>query len=121
MYFEINNMTWEIIEKTQAEIKEEINKKEANEDENPKNIARRFFGITYSDDLIIYLDKDLPKERKRRTLLHELTHCYIVSFITHQEKNYDEEMVADIVCNSFDIISKVVERYFKEEEQNSIK
>lgn len=121
MKFEINKMTWEIIEKTQAEIKEEINRRESNEEENPKNIARRFFGITYSDDLIIYLDKDLPYERKRRTLIHELAHCYIGSYITHQEKEYDEEMVADIVCNSFDIINEIIERYFKEEEQNSIK
>lgn len=121
MEFELGNMKWKIIEKSQEEIKTEINKREANEEENTKSIARRYFGLTYHDDLVVYLDKDLPIERKRRTLLHELAHCYIGTYVTHQDKNYDEEMVADIVSNSFDIINEITNRYFKKEEQNSIK
>ena len=50
---------------------------------------------------------------KRKTLIHELTHCYIREYITHEEKNYSEEMVADISANSHDIIHKIVEDYFK--------
>ena len=85
---------------------------EKNIEEEPSNCGR-YFGVTFHDTQKIYLDRDLPKDRKRKTLIHELTHCYIGCFITHESKTYDEEMVADIVSNSYSIISKIVEDYFK--------
>ena len=57
-------------------------------------------------------DKDLCQERKRNTLLHELGHCYIITFITHQDKNYNEEDVVDIISNAHDIIRNIVDKYF---------
>lgn len=110
--FKMNNRNWAIIETNQEEIKTMQNKRRANEEENIKSIYNRYFGITYIDTQEIYLDKDLPKDRKRATLIHELTHCYIANYITHQDKNYDEEMVADIVSNSFDIIYEITDNYF---------
>ena len=115
MKIEINNIGWEIEELTQEQIKIIQNERNAKEEENIKSINDRYFGITYTDINKIYIDKDLPKDRKKKTLLHELTHCYIESFITHTEKNYTEEEVADIVANSFYIIKDIIERYFKEE------
>jgi Zn-dependent peptidase ImmA (M78 family) len=114
MKFKINNVEWEIKEISQKEIKQIQNKKFANNEENIEDTAHRYYGITYNDDCIIYLDKDIKQDRKRKTLYHELTHCYISSYITHQDKNYDEEMVADIVSNSYDIITEISNKYFSE-------
>ena len=111
--FQINNRNWIIKELSQEEIKIIQNKRKANEEENIKSLNDRYYGITYTDIQEIYLDKDLPGDRKRATLIHELTHCYITNYITHQTKTYDEEMVADIVSNSFDIIKEIVEKYFE--------
>lgn len=113
MKFKMNNMNWEIKELSQKDIKDIVNKRKANEEENVNSIDTRYYGITYHDELVIYLDKDLHIDRKRKTLAHELAHCYISSFVTHQEKQYDEEMLADIISNSIDIINEIVEQYFK--------
>lgn len=113
MKFEINNLNWEIKELSQSEIKEIVNVRCNNNSEDVNNLERRYYGITYHDDMIIYLDKDLPQDRKKRTLIHELAHCYIGCYITHQEKTYDEEMIADIISNSNNIINKIVDKYFK--------
>lgn len=114
MKFRINGTNWEIKEATQEQLKTIKNSRAGNgEKEDIKSLTERYYGITFTDLCIIYLDQDLPQERKRKTLLHELAHCYIVSYITHEEKNYDEEMVADIVANSHDIIKDIVDKYFE--------
>ena len=113
MKFKINNRTWSIEEKPQSEIKSIQNQRKANEEENIKSLSTRYYGITYCDIMQIYIDKDLPEERKKSTLIHELTHCYIDNYITHSEQEYSEEDVADIVSNSYDIIHEIVDKYFK--------
>ena len=114
MKFRINGTSWEIKEATQEQLKTIKNSRAGSgEKEDIKSLTERYYGITFTDLCIIYLDQDLPQERKRKTLLHELTHCYIVSYITHEEKSYDEEMVADIVANSHDIIKDIVDKYFE--------
>lgn len=87
MKFKINGMNWKIIEKTQAEIKTRMNKRRANEDENINAVDTRYFGVTFHDDLEIVLDKDLPKDVKKKILIHELAHCYIGCYITYEEKH----------------------------------
>ena len=118
MKFKINGIDWKIEEKSQEEIKTIINTKKAESVENVKSLDSRFFGVTYPDDLVIYLDKDLPEQRKKLTLLHELTHCYIITFITHCDKQYSEEDVCDIVSNSHDIVKNIVDNYFRKEKEN---
>lgn len=113
MKFKINNREWAIKEVSQEAIKNMQNIRRANEEENLKATDTRYYGVTYCDIQKIYIDEDLPLDRKKAALIHELTHCYIVNYITHQEKNYDEEMVADIVSNSYDIIHEIVDRYFE--------
>lgn len=114
MKFKMNNREWTITEVSQQEIKNMQNIRRANEDENLKSVDTRYYGITYCDVMQIYIDKDLPEERKKSTLIHELTHCYIDSYITHSEQEYSEEDVADIVSNSYDIIHEIVDKYFEE-------
>lgn len=111
MKFKINNRSWEILEVSQAEIKTMQNERKANDEEDIKSIASRYYGVTYCDICKIYIDKDLPIDRKKATLIHELTHCFIDNYITHDEKQYSEEDVADLVSNSFDFINEVVEKY----------
>lgn len=117
MKFKINNMNWEIEEISQEEIKTMQNERKAKDEENVKSLDWRYYGITYHDDLKIYIDKNLHADRKKKTLIHELTHCYINSYITHQDKNYNEEDIADIVSNSYDIIHEIVDKYFKIKEE----
>lgn len=113
MKFKINNREWTITEVSQGEIKNIQNIRRANEEENLKSIDTRYYGITYCDIQKIYIDEDLPKDRKKSTLIHELAHCYIDNYITHCDKQYSEEDVADIVSNSYDIIHEIVEKYLK--------
>lgn len=113
MQFKINNRNWTITEVSQQEIKNMQNIRRANEEENLKSTDTRYYGITYIDIQKIYIDEDLPKDVKRATLIHELTHCYIANYITHSERTYSEEDVADIVANSFDNISELVNEYFE--------
>lgn len=105
--FKINNTTWKIQEETQEEIKNIMKKHLDNPSEEGK-----YYGLTYFDTQTIYIDKDLCEERQRRTLLHELTHCYIGSYITHlSDKVYTEEDIADVVSNSHDIIREILDKY----------
>lgn len=113
MGIEINNIEYRIIEISQEEYKwfrkEEYKKMDSEDNDTDKGI---FFGASHHYSNIIFLDKNLPVDRKRKTLLHELAHCYINEYITHEEKTYNEEDVSDIVANSFDIIKNIVDQYF---------
>lgn len=109
--FKMNNRTWEIKEISQEEIRQHII--DYKYDGSPVETGR-YYGQTYFDEQIIYIDKDLNKEQKKFTLMHELGHCYIGTFITHQDKQYNEEEVANIISNSHYIIHKIVEDYFED-------
>lgn len=110
MKFKMNNREWEIIELSQEEIRKHI--EEYKYDGNPEEKGK-YFGQTYYDEQKIYLDKDLHKEQKRQTLMHELMHCYIGSYLATNNNGYTEEYLCDISANSHDIIHKIVEDYFK--------
>lgn len=107
MNFKINNREWTIAEKSQKDIKNMQNIRNANKQENLESINTRYYGITYTDIQKIYIDEALPQDRKKATF------CYINSYITHLEKRYTEEDVADIVSNSYDIIHGIVDKYFE--------
>lgn len=114
MKFKINGVNFQIIEISQIEYKK-LRIKEDEKDgleieETNKGI---YFGATHHKNCKIYLDKDMPKDRKIKVLLHELTHCYIYEFIGHNLTSFTEEDVADIVANSHDIIHKIIQDYFK--------
>lgn len=108
MKFRINGRTWEIIEISQEEIRQHII--DYKYDGPPSD--GRYYGQTYFDEQKIYLDKGLNKEQKRQTLLHELMHCYIATYIALDIKEITEEILCDISANSHDIIHKIAEDYF---------
>lgn len=107
MKFKINNRTWEIKELPQEEIREHL----INYKYDGQPGEGKYYGQTYYDEQIIYIDKDLHPEQKRQTLLHELTHCYIGCYL-FSSKQFTEEDVCNISACSHDLIHKIVEDYF---------
>lgn len=71
-----------------------------------------FFGQTHFDIQEIWICKSLSKEKKKKTLIHELTHVYIHEYFTTQEIQIDEEVLCDIHANCHDLIHNIVEKYF---------
>ena len=53
------------------------------------------------------------KETKEKTLYHELMHCYLYSFISFNDIDFSIDDFCDISANSHNIIHKIVEHYFK--------
>lgn len=102
--FVMNNRTWAIVELSQEEMVEVIKK---SNDEPGKG---KYFGLTYFDRQTIFIDKDLHPQRKIATLLHELGHCYVGSYMTHLDKEYEEEDICDVIANSYEIIHGVMKQ-----------
>ena len=109
MKFKMNDRTWKIKELSQEEIRKHI--EDYKYDGKPFETGK-YYGQTYFDEQIIYIDKDLHIEQKRQTLMHELMHCYIGCYL-YDFKSFDEENICNISANSHDIIHKIVEDYFK--------
>ena len=122
MEFSFGDIDWKIIEVSQKEIKEKYNirKAEKEESEDVNSLSTRYYGATFYDEGVIYIDRDIQEDRKKKTLLHELTHTYINENITHQSKQYDEEDVCDIVANSHSYVTAILEEYFKRKKGNKI-
>ena len=113
MIFELNGIKYKIIEIDQIEYKklrEEQDKKKGIEKNEDKDGI--YYGASHYDENKIYLDKDLNYDRKRKTLMHELAHCYINEYITHVDYQLTQEEAADLVANSHDIITQIIDDYF---------
>lgn len=106
MKFKMNDSYYTIIEVEQEELQKEMS------DENDGY----YYGQTRFQKQIVLIDKNLSIERKRKTLIHELTHVYIREYLTTRDINPDEEVLCDISANSHDIIHKIVEDYFNRKE-----
>lgn len=102
MEFIINNKKYIILEVSQDELQKEQG-----------DIDGTYFGLTIPSKQQIWLWKDLKKEQKKQTLLHELFHCYVMNFITTNECKFEEDIWADISANSHDFIHQVVDKYFQ--------
>lgn len=106
MNFIMNKNIWEIKELSQQEIC-----KEKEVEYNPS--AGSYFGVTFFKKQLIVLDKDLSVTQKRKTLRHELVHCYIGSYISFEDvNNWNEDQICDLVANSYDIIEEIINDYF---------
>ena len=70
-----------------------------------------YYGQSHFQTQEVWIDKDLPAEKKKKTLYHELTHVYIREYLTSRDIEPNEEILCDIVANSHDIIHEIVENY----------
>lgn len=103
MKFKINNDEWEIKEISNADMNIMVSsdKKET-----------FTHGTTQYDEFIIYLNRE--GKGKRKTLIHELTHCLLFEYGHNQgEKEFNYEDVCEISASFHDMIHKIVEDYFK--------
>lgn len=71
-----------------------------------------YYGQTHFATQEVWIDKSLSTEKKRKTLIHELTHVYIREYLTSRDIEPTKEVMCDIVANSHDIIHHIVESYF---------
>lgn len=108
MKFKMNNHEWEIIEIPSDEIK---NVFEKYADEQTLYV----YGLTLYDSHKIYINKEMCYDMKRKTIMHELMHCYKEEYVSLELESIDEETLCNISANSHDIIHSIVEEYFKEE------
>lgn len=105
MTFIINNEKWKIKEVKQYEFWE-YEKKEQD--------GGYYQGQIHYNRNEIWLDVDLPKDKKKKTLYHELMHCYINTHISTYDFDLTEDIICDISANSHDIIHQIAKDYFKE-------
>lgn len=104
MEFKINNHKWRIEEKSKQEL---INMYNGEYKEETYFV----FGLTLRAKHLIYINKEMCKDQKTKTLKHELTHCYIWEYGLYNVPNFNEEMVCDLVSSSNDFINEVVNQY----------
>lgn len=105
MKFKINNDNWEIREINKDKIRE-LWQKMTGED-------TCIFGLTVKTSQMIFINSDICKEQKIKTLKHELAHCYIWEYGFYYVEA-DEETICEIVAKSNDFINEIVEKYKKE-------
>ena len=107
MKFTMNDREWLIKEVEQSAFWEDDGQLDKMTDKE------YYFGRTKFNIREIWISKELSKEQKRKTLYHELMHCYRGMYFTFATLDgQDEELWCDIVSNSHDIIHSIVEDYF---------
>jgi len=69
------------------------------------------FGMTVFSQALIFLEKNLVPSVKRSTLIHELTHAFLMEYgANHEHKSVEE--VCDIMGAYADNIVRIANRYF---------
>lgn len=61
----------------------------------------------------IYIHKNIRRERKYKTLVHELTHAFLESYGFIQE-SYDEEQLCEIMALYSNEINDICDKYFEQ-------
>lgn len=110
MKFKINNDNWEIKEVNKDKMKELWNKITGED--------TCVFGLTIKTSQMIFINSDICKEQKIKTLKHELAHCYIWEYGFYYVEP-DEETICEIVAKSNDFINEIVNKYIKEKEKTN--
>lgn len=103
MNFKINNRDWKIKEVSQNELCT------AHNDFSGEGC---YYGSTFPNSQEIWLWANVKEEQKKKTLYHELMHCYIFSYISFNDIIFSIDDFCDISANSHDIIHEIVEQYF---------
>ena len=115
--FKMNDRVWHIVEVDQESFWKDSG--EENKIGTPEYCNTYHFGRCIFKEQEIWLWKDVSQEQKRKTLIHELLHCYRGCYVTFNDINCDEDFWCDMCANSHDIIHDIVERYFERKTINS--
>lgn len=112
MKYNINEIEWEIIEVGQEELISDYKK------DSPKaNIEGSYiYGRTYYPENKIKLSEELTEAEKKKTLKHELCHCWMWNNANHGREEYNDEDICEIVANSNNFINQIMNKYFTKEE-----
>lgn len=107
MKFKINGLNW-TVQSVQREHEKLKNDK-----------GNACFGVTYFQDLQIYLDGSSSRELFRQTVIHELIHAFTFSFGVHLVANEKtEEPVCDFMGAHLDEIysaaNKIMDSCYRE-------
>lgn len=76
----------------------------------------RLYGQTNYEEQVIKIYKNLPYQRKRDTLIHELTHAFHDVYLAsqHVKDKFDEEDICCFMASYSEDILNIVNEYFKE-------
>lgn len=113
MKFKMNNHEWKIKEATREEIKR-IYERETGEE------TLMVYGLTKYDSHEIYINSEMCHDMKRKTVMHELMHCYVEEYVSLELDDYKEETMCNISANSHDIIHEIVKEYFNCKKQKNV-
>lgn len=106
MNFKMNNHDWVIQEIDKKYLIDRYN----SEHEQPCYYA---FGLTDYAQHIIYINEEMCKEQKIKTLMHELMHCYLWECGVCDFTQFNEEDVCNFSASSHETIHKITKDYFK--------
>lgn len=110
MKFKINNIEWKIKEISLKEINQKYMDTHNGEVDNKELYC---FGLCRYPENIIFLNKEICLGQKRKTLMHELVHCYLWS-VGMQYNQFEEEDLCNVVSASNEFINEIVSKYFKD-------
>ena len=113
MKFKMNNHEWKIKEVTREEIKR-IYERETGEE------TLMVYGLTKYDSHEIYINSEMCHDMKRKTMMHELMHCYVEEYVSLELDDYKEETMCNISANSHDIIHEIVKEYFNCKKEKNV-
>lgn len=108
MIIKINRLEWTVLFVPREDSKLEMDDTEC-------------MGITYFNDLHIYIDKSLSRELMYQTIIHELIHAFLFSYGIHIEcaNNKDtEEAFCDFCGAHFNTIQKFANKIIKNNEKS---
>lgn len=103
MKFKINDSNWEIKE---LDTKELTKKFDGDENEF-------LYGFCSYTENIIYINETLCLDRKKHTLVHELTHCWTFENGWGFSDDVSREDLCNIVAGINSFINEMVDKYFK--------
>lgn len=104
MKFKINNSHWKIEELDTRELSRRF---QGNEDEF-------LYGFCSYTENKIYINSMLVHDRKKHTLIHELTHCWTFENGWGFSDDVSREDLCNIVAGINSFINEIVGRYFKD-------
>lgn len=103
MKFTINGDIWYISEATNEQLLQLL---------DPDDTSKFIFGLTSRSQHHIYINQSICEGQKKRTLLHELMHCYLWEYGICTE-TFGEENMCDIFAGAYSVAKPIYEKYFK--------